>query len=403
MEAADHQDVFAQVAKLVGFKSEFRPGHIGLGHPHAHAVMAAIGGSLGPADNRRANLDLRIDIREARFGVTTGTQRVEGAPTCFHVLLRHPVEYLARLLLSTQSQHDRRPASLRASMSPFTRLGTDQGSSRRCVTPGRRAAPYGPPQGGFCLRMQERNRPPDSQGLLHSLGPGPSDGLSANGGVPQGLSACSRRPGRWTESAAGARLASRGPRRASSGGDLRVLDPPRLPRPMPCSRRRRPRGRWRPTRSPAWPSSAIAGAIVVLALHGVRLETGSSTVNAVIELWAEARRWASPRASRPAGYEVAPEATIRTGDSRAAGELRNPTLRAGRRGRDRHPSPRAALSTRPERDRTRRPAFVRGIARGARLRCDLADDPILRARRKHPPPRGGPRRDRAGNALDAQP
>ena len=31
-------------------------------------------------------------------------------------------------------------------------------------------------------------------------------------------------------------------------------------------------------------SSAIAGAIVVLILHGVRLETGSSTVNAVIEL-----------------------------------------------------------------------------------------------------------------------
>ena len=31
-------------------------------------------------------------------------------------------------------------------------------------------------------------------------------------------------------------------------------------------------------------SSAIAGAIVVLVLHGVRLETGSSTVNAVIEL-----------------------------------------------------------------------------------------------------------------------
>ena len=45
-----------------------------------------------------------------------------------------------------------------------------------------------------------------------------------------------------------------------------------------------PRRRWRHTRSPAVASSAIAGAIVVLILHGVRLETGSSTVNAVIEL-----------------------------------------------------------------------------------------------------------------------
>ena len=90
-----------------------------------------------------------------------------------------------------------------------------------------------------------------------------------------------------------------------------------------------PRGRWRPTRSPAWRFSAIAGAIVVLALHGVRLQTGSSTVNAGDRACAaEARRWASPQASPPAGYELAPpKRTIRRADSRVVGELRNPTLR----------------------------------------------------------------------------
>jgi hypothetical protein len=49
-------------------------------------------------------------------------------------------------------------------------------------------------------------------------------------------------------------------------------------------------------------SSAIAGAIVVLVLHGVRPETGTSAVSAVIELQAVPRPWSWPRASSPAGY-----------------------------------------------------------------------------------------------------
>lgn len=74
-------------------------------------------------------------------------------------------------------------------------------------------------------------------------------------------------------------------------------------------------------------SSAIAGAVVVLILHGVRLETGSSTVNAVIELAggtaalgfaggiATGRIRGDSRTERP------------NGDSRVVGALRNPTLR----------------------------------------------------------------------------
>ena len=73
-------------------------------------------------------------------------------------------------------------------------------------------------------------------------------------------------------------------------------------------------------------SSAIAGAIVVLILHGVRLETGSSTVNAVIELagGGAALDFAAGIATgRIRGGTRGEQA----GDSRVLGELRNPTLR----------------------------------------------------------------------------
>jgi len=73
--------------------------------------------------------------------------------------------------------------------------------------------------------------------------------------------------------------------------------------------------------------SAIAGAIVVLALHGVRLQTGSSTVNAVIELagGAAALGFAGGVATGRVRGEGRSERS--NGDSRVAGPLRNPTLR----------------------------------------------------------------------------
>ncbi len=73
-------------------------------------------------------------------------------------------------------------------------------------------------------------------------------------------------------------------------------------------------------------SSAFAGAIVVLALHGVRLETGTSTANAAIELagGAAALGFAAGIATgrlRGSGSQRP------TGDSRVARQLRNPSLR----------------------------------------------------------------------------
>ena len=74
-------------------------------------------------------------------------------------------------------------------------------------------------------------------------------------------------------------------------------------------------------------SSAIAGAIVVLALHGVQLETGSSTVNAVIELagGVAALGFAAGIATGWVRGRTRSEHPHR--DSRVEGRLRNPTLR----------------------------------------------------------------------------
>jgi hypothetical protein len=74
-------------------------------------------------------------------------------------------------------------------------------------------------------------------------------------------------------------------------------------------------------------SSAFAGAIVVLALHGVRLETGTSTVNAAIELagGTAALGFAAGIATGRLGAGSRPQRP--TGDSRVAKQLRNPSLR----------------------------------------------------------------------------
>ena len=74
-------------------------------------------------------------------------------------------------------------------------------------------------------------------------------------------------------------------------------------------------------------SSAIAGAIVVLALHGVRLETGSSTVNAVIELVGGGAALGFAAGIATGRIRGATRSDHPNGDSRVAGELRNPTLR----------------------------------------------------------------------------
>ena len=73
-------------------------------------------------------------------------------------------------------------------------------------------------------------------------------------------------------------------------------------------------------------SSAIAGAIVVLVLHGVRLETGTSTVNAVIELAGGAAALGFA-AGIVTGRLGVPRGEHSKGDSRLAGRLRNPSLR----------------------------------------------------------------------------
>jgi hypothetical protein len=74
-------------------------------------------------------------------------------------------------------------------------------------------------------------------------------------------------------------------------------------------------------------SSASAGAIVVLVLHGVRLETGTTTVNAVIELagGAAALGFAGGIATgRIRGLSTREHSK---GDSRLVRQLRNPSLR----------------------------------------------------------------------------
>jgi Sap, sulfolipid-1-addressing protein len=74
-------------------------------------------------------------------------------------------------------------------------------------------------------------------------------------------------------------------------------------------------------------SSALAGAIVVSALHGVRLETGTSTVNAALELagGTAALGFAAGIATGRLGGNPRPRRS--SGDGRMARELRNPSLR----------------------------------------------------------------------------
>ena len=74
-------------------------------------------------------------------------------------------------------------------------------------------------------------------------------------------------------------------------------------------------------------SSAIAGAIVVLVLHGVRLETGTSTVNAVIELAGGAAALGFAAGIVTGRLRGDRRSEHSNGDSRLVGELRNPSLR----------------------------------------------------------------------------
>jgi Sap-like sulfolipid-1-addressing protein len=74
-------------------------------------------------------------------------------------------------------------------------------------------------------------------------------------------------------------------------------------------------------------SSAIAGAIVVLILHGVRLETGSSTVNAVIELAGGSAALGFAGGVATGRIRGGSRTERANGDSRVVGALRNPTLR----------------------------------------------------------------------------
>ncbi len=74
-------------------------------------------------------------------------------------------------------------------------------------------------------------------------------------------------------------------------------------------------------------SSAIAGAIVVLVLHGVRLETGTSTVNAVIELAGGAAALGFAAGIATGRLRGGPRSEHSKGGSRLVGELRNPSLR----------------------------------------------------------------------------
>jgi hypothetical protein len=73
--------------------------------------------------------------------------------------------------------------------------------------------------------------------------------------------------------------------------------------------------------------SAIAGAVVVLVLHGVRLETGTSTVNAVIELAGGAAALGVAAGIVTGRLGGIPRREHANGDSRLLGELRNPSLR----------------------------------------------------------------------------
>jgi hypothetical protein len=74
-------------------------------------------------------------------------------------------------------------------------------------------------------------------------------------------------------------------------------------------------------------SSAISGAIVVLVLHGVRLETGTSTVNATIELAGGAAALGFAAGIATGRLRGVPRNDHPKGDSRLAGRLPNLSLR----------------------------------------------------------------------------
>jgi hypothetical protein len=74
-------------------------------------------------------------------------------------------------------------------------------------------------------------------------------------------------------------------------------------------------------------SSAISGAIVVLVLHGVRLETGTSTVNAVIELAGGAGALGFAAGIATGRIRGVSRGEHSTGDSRLVRQLRHPSLR----------------------------------------------------------------------------
>ena len=75
-------------------------------------------------------------------------------------------------------------------------------------------------------------------------------------------------------------------------------------------------------------SSAIAGAIVVLVLHGVRLESGSSTVNAVIELAGGVAALGFAAGIATGWVRGGTRSEHPKHDSRIKRRLRNPTLRS---------------------------------------------------------------------------
>ena len=75
-------------------------------------------------------------------------------------------------------------------------------------------------------------------------------------------------------------------------------------------------------------SSALAGAIVVLVLHGVRLETGSSTVNAVIEFAGGVAALGFAAGIATGRVRGGTRSEHPKHDSRIKEELRDPTLRA---------------------------------------------------------------------------
>lgn len=74
-------------------------------------------------------------------------------------------------------------------------------------------------------------------------------------------------------------------------------------------------------------TGAFAGAIVVLALHGVWLETGTSTANSIIELAGGAAALGFAAGIATGRLRGGSRSERSTGDPRIARQLRNPSLR----------------------------------------------------------------------------